>query len=224
MTINDLTGQKFGRLTVVELVRRRRTMASGKDVSMVRWICLCECGTQAEVDPSMLRGGRTVSCGCYRKERAIIHGQWDSKAYRAWAGMLSRCNNPKAPKFPDYGGRGIKVDPRLERFEDFYSVVGEPKPGQSIDRIDNNGDYEPNNIRWASRSEQQRNRRANHLITHNGETKCLIEWAESTGVRPGRILWRLRNGWPVSLALSSEVFQSNSKEVAAALARAASAD
>lgn len=138
--------------------------------------------------------------------------------------MTQRCTNPKTREYGHYGGRGITIDETFKSFEGFYAYMGpKPSPSHSIDRINNNGNYEPGNVRWATKKEQGRNTRVNRLITHNGETKCVAEWAEIVGVPPLRIGKRLLRGWPVEMVFSKDRFHS-SKELKAVLARAASAD
>jgi AraC-like DNA-binding protein len=123
--------------------------------------------------------------------------------YRSWAGMISRCSNPKDKDYADYGGRGIRVCPRWkESFANFGDDMG-PKPnGMSLDRRDNNGNYEPANCRWATRSMQMNNTRRNRHITFNRETLTLTEWARRRGVHPGTLYNRLQHGWEVERALT----------------------
>lgn len=117
--------------------------------------------------------------------------------------MKGRCRNPNKAQWMDYGGRGIKVCARWERFENFLADMGEPKPRMTLERIDNDGDYEPDNCRWATRKEQVRNRRVTKLIRHDGETKPLAEWAEDIGITYGTLETRLRRGWSVERALTA---------------------
>ena len=150
--------------------------------NVTRWLCRCDCGKETVTYQSHLRRGMTQSCGCRKrkqwKECVTTHGKSKAPEYQNWAGMKARCYNPNTFKFKDYGGRGIEVCSRWkDSFENFFADMGErPTPRAEIDRIDNNGNYEPSNCRWATRAEQNRNRRDNVFITINGQSKVLKDW------------------------------------------------
>ena len=160
----DITGQRFGRLVVV--CRSELKSKDGSNSSRKRhWECKCDCGKACRVAARGLRCGRVKSCGCLRRDatgkRFSKHGQSRTPEYRAWRGMKARCTNPNGHKFKDYGGRGIAICERWQHsFEGFLADMG-PRPSSehSLDRIDNNGNYEPGNCRWATRLQQMQNQR-----------------------------------------------------------------
>lgn len=144
-------GEVFNDLTVVGQVPKK--------TAQLRWLCRCECGQFTEVDSYDLRNGKTKSCGC--KQHAGTHGMSRSPEFKAWSGMLQRCNNPYKTEYKYYGGRGISVCPEWHEFVAFYQDMGpRPSPTHSLDRINCNGNYEPGNVRWASAFEQWENREA----------------------------------------------------------------
>jgi hypothetical protein len=154
----DITGRKFGRLVVLKVAGRNKNQET-------TWLCLCQCGTQKVVCGSHLRGGYVKSCGCLNveliKKRFTTHGLIGTPIYRSWAAMLSRCRNPKDQACKHYGGRGIHVCGRWQRFENFFTDMGEKPKGLTIERINNDKGYFPANCKWATATEQVRNRRIN---------------------------------------------------------------
>jgi hypothetical protein len=200
----DLSGQRFGRLIAVRATGERRH-------GCAVWECLCECGGTVFTRADGLLRGRTKSCGCLQRavrEGLATHGMSRSPEYRAWWNLKERCGNPRNPSFPYYGGRGIRVcDKWLGGFETFLTDVGpRPTPQHSIDRIDVDGNYEPGNVRWATAKEQANNRRPNSrecLLTYQGETRNVTEWAKWAGLEAETLFRRLRRGWSLEQALSA---------------------
>lgn len=187
----DLSGQIFGRLTAIERIEKSKTDRSKK------WLCKCECGKESIVGTNLLTSGRTQSCGCL-KGRPKTHGQTSngkiSQEYQVWAGMIQRCTNPNEAGFKNYGGRGISVCEAWRQFTGFFKDMGERPSGKhSIDRIDNNGNYCPENCRWATKDEQSSNRRDNRIITFNGEAKPLFLWARAIGITNTSLAERLES-------------------------------
>jgi hypothetical protein len=186
----DLTGKKFGRLLVIGLSRVAK--------NSTYWRCRCDCGEDFVTKGYPMSRGKTVSCGCAKRERLgklnKTHGLSHTREFRIWAGMLTRCTNPNASHYENYGGRGITVCDRwLESFESFLSDMGmAPSTSHSVERRDNEKGYEPGNCCWVHQSEQARNRRSNVMIEINGETRCAAEWERILGLPDGAIGKRRR--------------------------------
>jgi len=139
--IVDLTGKRFGRWVALALHPGRSRWREAM------WLCRCDCSSERIVRGVSLRHGDTTSCGCFARERATKHGLSRTRTYRVWQGIKQRCFNPQAKHYSYYGGRGITVCERWLTFENFYADMGDPPPGMSLDRIDPNGNYEPENCR-----------------------------------------------------------------------------
>lgn len=175
------------------------------------WICRCDCGTERSVRGANLRNGGTRSCGCATPEaiRAAnkTHGLCGrSPEYKIWSSMRDRCLNPRARAYPSYGGRGITICPEWGDAGQFYADMGpRPSPAHSLDRIDNDGPYSPENCRWATPTDQQRNTRGNRLITFAGRTLPMSVWCEETGLKHSTLWERLRRGWSVERALTQKL-------------------
>ncbi len=202
----DISGRVFGRLTVIGPVRRLYS-SSG---TVVIWLCVCACGTEKEIRGNDLRRGVQVSCGCHSAEvssrRLKTHGQARTGRvtgeYKSWQDMRARCLNPKNSSFENYGGRGITVDARWDSYEAFIADMGSrPTPKHTLERIDVNKGYGPNNCRWATKTEQSKNTRRSRHVTYNGRTQIAADWAREVGLRPQILNGRLRDGWSVEKAL-----------------------
>lgn len=192
----DRTGRKYGRLTAV---RRAENDKHGNS----QWECLCDCGAVAIVSSPSLATGNTKSCGCLSKElagirareRSTTHGLSNTRTYKVWAGMRKRCRNPNDIAYYYYGGRGIKVCERWMKFENFLADMGEVPEGMSIERLDVNGDYCPENCVWLPNSEQRKNVRNNVHVVYEGEKMILSDFARKIGRRPSRISTWLKKGF-----------------------------
>lgn len=192
-------GTRFGRLTVID-----RCGHLGPEVA---WKCACDCGSVHVVRSSHLRTGRVMSCGCKRyvethSTRTHGEGYRRTKEYNIWNQILQRCNNQTNKSYRRYGGRGITVCERWLKYDLFLADMGRKPYGRSLDRIDNDGNYEPTNCRWSTQVEQQNNKTTNRNITWGGKTKTISQWARDLHVDPSLIRDRLELGWPVHLALS----------------------
>jgi hypothetical protein len=201
----DLVGQRFGRLMVTKFNSVNKFGGS-------IWECLCDCGDRTVVFVGSLRSGNTLSCGCLRKEKiafqCIVHGHASgghSPTYMSWINMKNRCLNKNTERYGRYGGRGIKCCEEWLDFANFIKDMGEKPIGKTLDRIDNNGNYEPANCRWATSEEQQNNTGSNRFLTLHGETKTVAEWSRHLCLKPYNIHNRLRYGWTVEDALLTPV-------------------
>ena len=200
----DLLGQRFGCLVVQSL--------AGSKNQQIHWNCLCDCGKTTVICTRQLNCGQTTSCGCYGMERRRAatlasnrtHGKSRTPIYEAWFNMIRRCENESHKSFKHYGARGIKVCDAWHSFEAFYADMGDrPSDVHTIDRKDNDGNYEPSNCRWATQSEQARNRRNSRFLTIFGETKTVIAWSEDVRCQVGYDAFyaRVYEGWHPADAL-----------------------
>lgn len=191
----DLAGETFGRLTVVAECEER------SPDGLVMWSCRCSCGKEVTAKGSSLKKGDTKSCGCSRIDhlRALgkvqsTHGMSRTKVYQVWRGMIKRCHLDTSPGYANYGGRGIKVCERWHSFEAFYQDMGTPPSGMSIDRIDNNAGYAPENCRWATSKEQANNRRTSLRVSVDGEQMSISEVSNRYGIPLPTLYWRNSHG------------------------------
>lgn len=208
----DLTGSRYGKLVVVEY--------AGKDKNgYTTWLCRCDCGNEKIIRGSKLKDGDIKSCGCsqhlFTRERCekislskIKHGLSGNRLYYIYDNMLKRCYDESSEKYQNYGARGIAVCDEWrnnrQAFFDWAYNAGYTEE-LTIDRIDVNGDYCPDNCRWATQKEQANNRTSNHKLTYNGSTHTIAEWAEITGISPSALYSRIYNGWDAEKALSTPV-------------------
>jgi hypothetical protein len=201
----SLEGMRFGKLVVSE---RAFSPSPG-----TRWLCVCDCGQTTVVSGPVLTRGTTKSCGCLRREvsrrlgsasRTHGHGRnGGSPTHRTWRGMVKRCADPEDRDWPRYGGRGIRVCARwASAFENFLADMGVRPEGMTLERRDNDKDYDPDNCFWASRKRQANNRSSNIRATINGETLTVAQWAARLRLRPGLVYKRLQRGWPIEEALT----------------------
>lgn len=204
----DLAGQKFGRLTVIR--------SAGTQNNRAMWLCRCECGKELIVEGHKLRNGNTKSCGCYQRDRAkesqTRHNGSSSRLYGVWACMVQRCTNPNNNSYKRYGARGIKVCNDWLDFGKFqeWAMANGYNPNAkrnecTLDRINNNGNYESSNCRWITHKEQTHNTRRNHNITINGETHCISEWARIYNIKRETIKDRILSGWDEVKAVTTPV-------------------
>lgn len=207
----DLTGQRFGRLKVLKEAER---YVSPKGEKKRQWLCICDCGNEHVSGQDTLRKGSAKSCGCYNKERVSEthkkHGMTEHYLYRTWISMRSRCNDKNKDSYKHYGARGIKVCKRWDDFTLFLQDMGDRPKGTTLDRIDNDGDYEPNNCRWASKEVQTFNRRGNKILTHNNISMRVVDWARVTGIKYNTLNARVGLlGWNHKDALTRPVEHKN---------------
>jgi hypothetical protein len=200
LKVQDLSGRRFGKLTVLRRSENRST--DGR----LQWVCQCDCGKVTEVRDKQLRKkrGRTNSCGCLRDR--TVHGLAGDPTYNSWKSMIARCHNERATDFEDYGGRGISVCERWrESVLNFLEDMGPRLPGTTLDRKDPGGNYEPGNCRWATDEAQSRNKRNNRYLECDGQRMVLADWSRKYGVSQALILARLELGWSECEAIETPV-------------------
>ena len=200
----DIQGKKFNLLYVKEYAGIKKKNAY--------WLCECDCGKSKVLQGSDVSSGRRMSCGCYYRTRLVKHGHTiggESSEYLAWCNMKTRCYYKEYNQYYRYGGRGIKVCDRwLDSFENFLFDMGKkPSPKHSLDRIDNDGNYEPSNCRWSTPKQQIRNSNIVRLITYNGETKSIVEWSKILGINPSTIKNRLNYGFSLDVVFSKHIYK-----------------
>ena len=203
--LKNLIKQRFGRLVVIGFLTRN---------NLIYWECRCDCGNGTEVSTGNLKSGGTQSCGCLikeilKKQQKPIHGMSKSRPYRIWTHMKERCENKKRKDYKNYGGRGIKVCDRWKgSFEFFWEDMKEGySDNLTIDRKNNNGNYEKFNCRWISQKEQGNNTRVNKLITYKGKTQTQSQWSDKLNIHRCLLAYRLKTGWSVPLALETPVLK-----------------
>lgn len=202
----NLEGQQFGRL----LVKEQAEHIKGRTA----WRCLCDCGTEYNAVSWTLLSGHTKSCGCWKRDngveqgkRRVKHGMTNSQAFTRWRSMISRCENPKNSSYARYGGRGITICSEWRNsFEQYLSDVGFPPfEGAQLDRIDNDGNYEPSNVRWSSPVDNANNRSCSFVITVDGVSRTLSQWARERSMNPDTLKARLVAGWSPDAAVFTPV-------------------
>lgn len=214
----DITGQKFGRLTVIKRVENRN--------SKVYYLCRCDCGNEKVVNGANIKNGTVRSCGCLHDEEATkrilsyntTHSGSKTRLYRIWRGMKQRCYYPQALNYKNYGGRGISVcDEWRDNFSTFYdwAIANGYNDTLTIDRIDVNGNYEPRNCRWATRTEQSHNKTNTKLYTYNGEVATLDIFALKYNIHKDTIKQRIeRFGWSINKAIETPLLRQKRQKVA----------
>lgn len=199
--MTNLIGQTFGRLTVLSKATHRF-----KDKG--QWLCQCECGAVKSISGSFLLTGKVRSCGCLRRNGNGAcqpkHRASGTTEFNIWNQMRQRCHNTSHPYFGDYGGRGIAVCERWrDNFSAFYADMGSKPDGCTLERVDNSGNYELSNCRWATRTEQANNRRSSRFLSLNGVTKTCAQWSAHSGISQANIYARLRLGWSVEKVITT---------------------
>ena len=203
----DFTGIKFNYLTMIERIGTNK-------YQQALWLCKCDCGETTIAIGSEVKSGKKKSCGCYKTSRLIkrvtTHGLYDTRLHHTWGNMKDRCYNKNSGEYYAYGGRGIAVcEEWRHNFQAFYdwAVSHGYSDNLTIERVNVDGNYEPQNCKWATRKEQMNNTRRNRKLTYNGKVQTLQQWADETGIRVQTLWIRLDHGWDVEKALTTPVKQ-----------------
>lgn len=199
----DLTGKQFGHLAVIEQAENKN--------GRVMWLCKCDCGTVKPIASSNLIHGYSTTCGCGQRHCGIDnnsykHGKSKTKLYSVWKAMRQRCNNPNNYDYQWYGAEGKKICDEWDNYIEFekWAMSSGYKSGLTIDRIDSSSCYCPENCRWITIQEQQKNKRNVRRLSLNGETHTISEWSEIKGIPYRTILGRIHNGWSSERALGGQ--------------------
>lgn len=202
---HDMTGERFGRLTVISYAGKAPNGHS-------MWECKCSCGSFVKVSGSNLKSGKQVSCGCKRREQAgqlnLIHGESKSRLHSIWCNMITRTENPHGTAYPCYGGKGIAICPEwrndFSAFKNWAEANGYAED-LTIDRIDNNKGYSPDNCRWVTWKDQFNHRTTCHYLTFRERTQSIAQWAEELGISKSALYQRISAGWSVDRALTEPI-------------------
>ena|SRR3990167_6143621 len=203
-------GDRYGLLTVIKEVASK-SVSSGQKLRRI--LCRCDCGNKVESYLMNLRKkGHTTSCGCVRTERIVKflkdgghyvkHGRYGKREYKSWNMMKQRCQNPNNTNYPSYGGRGIQICESWNNFENFYRDMGKRPVGTSLGRMNQSGNYCPENCRWETYEQQNNNLSTNRLINYNGKNQTVSNWARELKINVGSIRYRLFAGWDPVKALT----------------------
>ena len=199
--LQNLIGQKFGKLTVIE---RAENYVSPKGQQQTQWLCKCDCGNECVVWGTSLKNQLTTSCGCKGRGKKT-HGYSKTRIYKIWRGMHDRCENPKHIKYALYGAEGKSVCEEWQAFEPFYewAMNNGYNDNLTIERVDGNKGYSPDNCIWADEITQNNNTRRNHFITHNGKTQTMKQWSNETGIPYQTLAKRINEyHWSIEEALT----------------------
>ena len=194
-------GQKYNRLIAIKFVEMKNLRQ--------HWLFKCDCGKETTLRAESVKNGQTKSCGCLQKEcreafalKNTFHGMRYTKTYSSWVSMKVRCSDKNSSNWESYGGRGITVCSEWMLFKNFFADMGDRPKDKTLDRINNNGNYNKRNCRWATKKQQDNNKRTNHLLMYNGKTQNITEWAEELNMKRYLIYNRLIMGWSIEKALT----------------------